>query len=118
MNKTTFGTAWKIHCMSDDEWLAHHQSKSLEERHLLRLCDLSRNYKGSKEAVKQAEKLKKNGEYDKCKKLASRTWAFQRDYSRLKSYMGSHRWDKEFIKSYFGINFGALTQLYFQCANL
>ena len=104
--ENSFGFAWKLRCMSDDEWLAHYQGKSLEKRHLLRLCDLARNYKSSKEALEK-------GKYDN-----GRTWSFQRDYLRLKSYMSSHRWDKEFIKSNFGVSFGAMTQLYFQCVNL
>ena len=69
-----------------------------ERRHILMLCNLVNNYRAAK-AGKRAD-------------------GFMLDYCKLKGYMKLHHWGKGFILAEFGVSFGALTQLYFQCAKL
>ena len=82
---------------TDEEKLAEIVAMPSDKRHLLLLCDLRSHY----EAAKSGKS----------------SWTFEREFLALKRYMKIHRWDKNFIASYFGVSFGAMTQLYFQCAN-
>ena len=95
--KTTFKTAWKIRNMSDNEFIAYLQRKDAAERHILLLCDLRVHFERA-------------SRHDKS---VAQTWDFESDYKSLKNYMKIHSWSKEFVRQTFGVDFKAMTKLYF-----
>lgn len=84
----------KIREMSDNDFIAYLQAKSPEERHVTMCLTIGDTFKSA------------------CK--GNNESGFERDFVRLKSYMGLHRWSKEFISARFGVDFSAMRRLYFK----